>query len=312
MFVFLDLNLISVSINNYQISKSITHTIDSNFYSVKSFSTVCDSNKNNSFYILDNGACKIYQFDENWNFFRHYRVDWSNFMITIKSSVELKIIVTSNYGIYSLDGNFQFVDFYKEYNALYGRMYYNESSDRLYVCATGSNYNRIDIFNHKLKFNKSISTSPYSPIKIEVYNDHLYILTRYFNKIFVYQNEINIWSFNTFCSTITSALIDNYGNLAVLCNSNTVYLYSVNGTYLNVNFQSLVPSVIDISFDSFGDLVFVASNGVFIMSNYTRVVNNIDLSADKQCIVNSMLFILLFNILNNCFTFRSKLCLYST
>jgi hypothetical protein len=126
---------------------------------------------------------------------------------------------------------------------------------------------------------KSISTSPYSPIKIEVYNDHLYILTRYFNKIFVYQNEINIWSFNTFCSTITSALIDNYGNLAVLCNSNTVYLYSVNGT---------------------------------IMSNYTRVVNNIDLSADKQCIVNSMLFILLFNILNNCFTFRSKLCLYST
>jgi hypothetical protein len=294
VFAFLDLNLISV-FNNYQISKSITHTIHSNFYSVKSISTVCDSNKNNSFYILDNEACKIYQFDENWNFLTSYHVDWPNFMINLKSSVELKIIVTSNHGIYSLDGNFQIVDFYKEYDALYGRMYYNESSDRLYVCATGSNYTRIDIFNHELKFNKSISTSSYSPIKIEAYNDHLYILTRY--EILVYQNEIKIWSFNTLCSTITSAVVDNYG-IAILCNSNTVYLYSVNGTYLNVKIQSLVPSVIDISFDSLGDLVFVASNGIFKMSNYTRVVNNIDLSADRQCIVNSMFFILLFNILN--------------
>jgi hypothetical protein len=45
-------------------------------------------------------------------------------------------------------------------------MYYNESSDRLFVCTTG--YNRIDILNHELKLNKSISTYPYSPVDIEV------------------------------------------------------------------------------------------------------------------------------------------------
>ena len=170
-------------------------------------------------------------------------------------------------------------------------MCYNDTSDRLYVCTIGSGYNRVDVFNHELILAKSISTSPYSPVDIEVYNSTLYIVTTY--TVLVYQNEIIIKNFSTLCASIISTIVDNYGNHAILCSSNIIYLYSVNGTYLGLHFNALVPSVTDMSFDSHGDLVLVASNGLFIMSNFSRVVNNTGLSADKQCIVNSMSLILL-------------------
>ena len=170
-------------------------------------------------------------------------------------------------------------------------MCYNDTSDRLYVCTIGSGYNRVDVFNHELILAKSISTSPYSPVDIEVYNSTLYIVTTY--TVLVYQNEIIIKNFSTLCASIISTIVDNYGNHAILCSSNIIYLYSVNGTYLGLNFNALAPSVIYMSFDSHGDLVLVSSNAIFIMGNYSRVVNNTGLSADKQCIVNSMSLILL-------------------
>jgi hypothetical protein len=55
----------------------------------------------------------------------------------------------------------------------------------------------------------------------------------------------------------------------------------------------LLTKVVDMSFDSHGDIVFVASNGLFIMNNQTRVVNNTNFSADKECIINSKCFFLI-------------------
>ena len=58
---------------------------------------------------------------------------------------------------------------------------------------------------------------------------------------------------------------------------------------MGLHFRMLVPQVIDMSFDSHGDLVLVATKGLFIMSNQTRIVNNTYVSADKGCIVNSFI-----------------------
>ena len=92
-------------------------------------------------------------------------------------------------------------------------MCYNDTSDRLYVCTIGSGYNRVDVFNHELILAKSISTSPYSPVDIEVYNSTLYIVTTY--TVLVYQNEINIKNFSTLCAFIRSTIVDNYGKSVI-------------------------------------------------------------------------------------------------
>jgi hypothetical protein len=61
----------------------------------------------------------------------------------------------------------------------------------------------------------------------------------------------------------------------------------------------LLTKVVDMSFDSHGDLVFVASNGLFIMNDQTRVVNNTNISADIEFITNSDIeFITKFFLIN--------------
>jgi hypothetical protein len=284
----LDVNL-AYAFDKFIISNSITHNMDSDFYILGSFGTACDSKTNNTVYVLNNNAGMIHQYDENWNYLRYFHSDWPYFMIALNGGGVIKIIVTARYGIFSLDSKLDFIAFFDDYNALYKRMYYNESSDRLFVCASGTGYNRIDIFNHELKFIKSISTYSNSPIDIEVHNDSMYIVTT--KTILVYQNEANIKNLSTICSKIVSSIIDTYGNLALLCNPDTVYLYSLNGTYLGASFKTLVPMVIDMSFDSHGDLILVTGNGIFILESPKSAVtvNNGDISVDRNCILNSKL-----------------------
>ncbi len=282
LFFFKDLNL-SNSLPNYQVQKSITYG-DSNFLYLYSFHTICDGTTSSNYVLNSYYNSKISQFDSNWNFLNYRYVYHPNFMLGINDSSTLKIFVSTLYGIYSFDRNLNFLKLYSNSSTNYKRMYYNSSADHLLVCC--NNCQRIDVFDHSLTFIKSISTNTYFPIDIDAYNDLMFVSTSS-KTILVYQNETYLSNITTICSSIKASIIDQTGNIAVLCSSNVIYMYSNNGSYLRVNWTSLVPDLVDLLFDSKGNLALVASNGVVLLNNQTRRTNNSGVSLDSSCIINS-------------------------
>jgi hypothetical protein len=205
-------------------------------------------------------------------------------MLGINDSSTFKIFVSTQYGIYSFDRNLNFLKLSSNSSINYKRMYYNSSADHLLVCC--NNYQRIDVFDHSLTFIKSISTNTYYPIDIDVYNDLMFVSTSS-NSILVYQNETFLSLITTFCSSIKTSIIDQTGNMAVLCSSDVIYIYSCNGSYLGVKWTSIVPDLVDLSFDSKGNLALVGLNGVFLLNSQSSSKTNSGVSHDLSCIINS-------------------------
>ena len=276
------MNLVN-TLTNFQVIKSITYG-DTFISNTKSYNTICDGNSTLIYVLHSFNHGKISQFDGKWNHLSNYNVYFPNFILGMSDSSGIKIIMTTQHGIYSFDRNLNLIKFYSNYSANYKRMYYNSSADHLLICC--NNFPSIDVFDHSLTFIKSISTAPYYPIDIDVYSDLMYIATSS-NTILVYQNESYFSKITTFCISIKASIIDQTGNMAVLCGSDVIYIYSSNGSYLGVNWTSIVPSLIDLSFDSSGNFVLVASNGVFLLNNQTRTTNNSGISIDSSCIINS-------------------------
>ncbi len=271
------------SLPNYEVQKSITYG-DSNFFTVYSFHTICDGSKISNYVLHSfNYFGKISQFDNNWNFLNYNYVFYPNFMLGINYSSTFKIFVSTQYGIYSFDRNLNFLKLSSNSSINYKRMYYNSSADHLLVCC--NNYQRIDVFDRSLTFIKSISTNTYYPIDIDVYNDLMFVSTSS-NTILIYQNETFLSQITTFCSSIKASIIDQTGNMVVLCSSDVMYIYSINTSYLGVKWTSLVSNLVDISFDSKGNLALVAINGVFLLNNQTRRTNTSVVSLDSSCIIN--------------------------
>ncbi len=277
-----DLNFIN-SLQNYQVQKSITYG-DSNFFTVNSFHTICDGSTSSNYVLNVFKYGKISQFDGNWKFLNSLYVYNPNFMLGINDSSTFKIFVSTQFGIYSFDRNLNFLKLSSNFSINYKRMYYNSSADHLLVCC--NNYQRIDVFDHSLTYTKSISTNTFYPIDIDVYNDLMFVSTSS-NTILVYQNETYLSKITTFCSSIKASIIDQTANMAVLCSSYVIYIYSINGSYLGVNWTSIVPDLVDLSFDSKGNLALVALNGVFLLNNQTRSTQNSGVSLDSSCIINS-------------------------
>ena len=288
---YLDLNFLN-SFANYQVQKSITYD-DFSFYGAYSFNTICDRITSSNYILNSYSSGKISEFDSNWNFLNYYNVYSPNFMLGINDSSTFKIFVSTKYGIYSFDRNLNYIKLYSNSSANYKRMYYNSSADHLLVCS--NDYKSIDVFDNSLNFIKSISTMTYSPIDIDVYNDLMFVSTSS-SRILVYQNETFMSQITTLCSSIKASIIDQTGNMAVLCSTNIIYIYSFSGSYSGVNWTSIVPNLVDLSFDSSGNLALVASNGVFLLNNQTRSSNNSGVSLDSSCIINSRFLLIYFSI----------------
>ncbi len=159
------------------------------------------------------------------------------------------------------------LSYYNSYYASYTRMYYNSSADHLLVCATYY-YPEIHVFDHDLKYLKVIPISPYYPSAFAFFDDRLFVSTLNGPRIYILQNEVVSSYFITICATIGTLLVDHFGSVAALCSdSNIIQLYSTNGTYLNINWQSLFPATNDMEFDDTGNLVISGSNGVVLLNS---------------------------------------------
>ena len=250
-----------------------------------SFNTVCDNNVTFIYLISNSGYLFIY--NKNWNYLKKAYitcVSSPNYIISYTKDKNLFLIISFYYGIYSLDANLNLINSYLNYSN-YKKMYFNISSDLLFACS--SIYKTIDIFNHQLTYNKSISTSPFLPTDIDSFNDVLFISTNS-RIIFMVQNEKIINNFNTSCTSITSLVIDPYGNIAVLCSSNVIQVYSSTGIFSGISWKFILPySVIDFSFDLNSNLVFFTSSSIILMNNQTRTINSSGISTERACISNS-------------------------
>ena len=252
--------------SSYKVKKSITYStplkrLNQPFGSC----VVCTSN--NSFYVLVSDG--LLQFDSNWNYVNQTYFYNPRSMISIKVDGEVQLFVTNWYSIYIFDKNLNAVNNYIASNneyVEYNGMFYNISSDRLYVC---SYYKyRIDVFNRQLTLIKSISTYPVNYLyQISESNNILYISTRYYNVILVMENETITRQFTIPCSS--SLLVDKYGYLAVFCNSaqTKVHLYSTNGSYMGISLSNTIPSYFNsISFGTKDEIIVTSYNGIFVMT----------------------------------------------
>jgi hypothetical protein len=213
-------------------------------------STFCGTLGNLNLVLDKSGGGRLVLFDMNWSLLNFYYVFFPNDVIILTNTLDLRILVTSSYGIYNFDRNLSLINFYTEFSANYDKIYYNSSVDHFLILS--SNYQRIDVFDQSLKLLKSISTAPYVPFDIDVFNDLAYVST---NKatILILRNEIIIGNFSILTPCyIVSSIIDHFGNIAVLCSRNMIYVYSLNGTYLGVKWSSTVFNIDDIQIDLSG------------------------------------------------------------
>ena len=141
-------------------------------------------------------------------------------------------------------------------------MYYNKTGDYILACSAGFNLIYV-LSRNNLAMIKYINTSPYTPTDIKEYNGVLYVGT--FNStVLIIQNEVVVSNFMTTCSTILSLSIDIFGHIAVVCNTNVISIYSLNGTYTGISWTSPIAGTSNIAFDNTGSIILSAAAGIFI------------------------------------------------
>ncbi len=250
--------------NNYSLIKIIKSYNSSNIYNVfnklTSFNYICTSF--NGYIVTDYGSSKIIKFNRSFSFVSSYYLRNAQFIITVNSSNTIEIYVSSHYGVYKFNITLLPLGYYYRSYKQYRGLYYNQTGD--YILAFSNAYYIEFLRRDDLTFIKYISTEPYLPTDIREYNGTLFVATTT-NTVLVIKDEIITSLFYTTCTLITSLAIDIVGNIAVVC-SPFIHLYSTNGTYLNVTWTSPIENITSIGFDSFGNFVVTAYDGIHIFN----------------------------------------------
>ncbi len=188
----------------------------------------------------------IYVFDNNWNYL--YNKPFSSPLSIVTAGNNFYI--TSIASIYKTDKNFNINKTYPiNYCCYYSAIYYNQTSNLLYVGGVQSN--RIDILDLNLNlvdfFNLTVN---HTVSAIQGYNNYLYIgISTWFGnsggKILVLLNNVIVQNFygcyNTYLSgsQVNSILFDEYGYMASSCFGQVnLFNQSLSYIYKSTNFDS--------------------------------------------------------------------------
>jgi hypothetical protein len=192
------------------------------------FGIIDDANE--TYYVLDNlnsTHSNFVLYNRNWTYLTYKTIPICR-PYSIQS-INNEIFIAAVDGIYKSDKSFNLVNSYIRTSADYTSIYYNSTSDILYVDSFGSN--GIDLFNRNLSFISSISLTNQSYALTEK-NGKLYV-GLYGGVVSVLENNLVVKSITTLCNGwITSIVIDANELMGVLCYSNNMlYLYTTNGSY---------------------------------------------------------------------------------
>ena len=249
--------------------------------------TTCGSNSTRIF-VLEN---LIWEYDENWNYVnKYYLPKLTAYYENVKPKKMISVLlenntsmfyITSDNGVYQLDTNFNVLNAFV-INGFNG-ICFNSATQHILVTAPNGVYSEtiglihgIFIFNRFLtlikfyRFPDSWNDGYRSSGDIEIFNGTVYVSTT--NGIIWVLNSDEEFSssFKTMCKYTRSLLIDPFGYIAVLCFSNEIYLYSSNGAYTNVTWTNLSLTLIDIEFDSNGNLAITSDNGIYLINSPKR------------------------------------------
>ncbi len=170
--------------------------------------------------------------------------------------------IAANDGIYKTNENFTTLQNYGRGGAGYRGIYFNETSDTVYVISQV--YQTIDIFYRNLTFIESISLSATIPTSLGGKNGKLYVGT-FMTGLLIIENKslintINVCKFGI----IKAILIDENDYLGILCDAeNKIYLYYTNGTNTMKNINVPTGST-DMKFDPNGRLIISSSSSISI------------------------------------------------
>ena len=128
---------------------------------------------NNSYYIVDGGANKVYIVIDNWSFISSKTFYMPYCIITVANC----LLMCGESNLWKLDDK---LDTLIEYKATgsdpqYRGLFFNATNMLLYVASYALEF--IHIFNINLTFIRNISTSPYSPWSVSGFNNQLHIGT---------------------------------------------------------------------------------------------------------------------------------------
>ena len=242
---------------NYTLQDTIKTYSGMNFSWLIGFGYLVDTNT--TYYALDYGANRIIIFDENWKYLTYKNLNKPAYMITVNAS----LIISGNNNIYKTDKYMNNVNLYNNPSALYRGLYFNSSSNSIYVAV--NTRSAIDVLDLNLTLVDSIPTSTYQPWSIQGYKNYIYVGTTT-GKLFVIENKDIIQIF-VVCSGsyLTSIVIDHFGYMALSCNTDqkVYFYYSANLSYTGINVMYEVEPYF-INFDSHGRFVVISRHQVDI------------------------------------------------
>jgi len=194
---------------------------------------------NSYYYVSDMGLNKIFILNESWSYVSSKTFSLPAYLTTIGNSIYA--IGTAN--IWKLDQNLNILIQYNatKYNGTnpnYRGIYINSANNLIYTAPYA--FKVIHVFNLNFSFSHNISTSTYNPYSIAGYNNQLYVGTLN-GFILVIENEIFVRAFrgcNGNSTTLSSIIFDNCGLMATSCDTEQLYLYYPNGTYIGKSFNT--------------------------------------------------------------------------
>ena len=207
---------------------------------------------------METYAYRITIFDSNWQYLTFKNFTMPAYMITVNNS----LYISSDFNFYKTDKYLNIIRHYISSTAVYRGLYYNSSSNKIYVAAHIKC--AIDVFDLNLTLVDSISTLSYSPWSIQGYKNYIYAGTYNSSNLLVIENKVIIQIYPV-CNCLSSILIDNFGYMALSClNDRKIYFYySANVSYTGMN-KTYTLKPYYINFDSNGRFIFISTNQIDI------------------------------------------------
>ncbi len=214
--------------------------------------------------LLDYGRNKILKFDQNLKSISSVSLISPQSIIYIIDSLNhTEIFISSLHGIHKLNTNLTIISSYYSSKAQFTGIYYNQTGDYISACSFRDHL-IVFLKRDDLLLLKYVSISPFSPTDIKEFNNTLFISTSN-GTILVLKNYQIISNLTTNCNFIMSLTFDSFGNLAILCSQN-IYLYSVNGSYLNITLVIPFDNATSIGSNAFGQFSISSYNKIYFLN----------------------------------------------
>ena len=192
-------------------------------------------------------------YDENWEYQKN--ISFANNSLAYAIEIENELYLTGDESVYKTDKSLNIINASYNNGSAYRGIYYNKTSDLIYVAA--QNLSSIFIFNRSIALIEKIGIG-YKPFALAEYGNKLFVGTKN-GTILVIYNKTVINTYISICSSINSLLIDNDGYIIIACNSpNAAYIYHINGTYTGNKITTSVAPYF-VNFDTKGRLI-ISSN----------------------------------------------------